>query len=153
MQKVTWLLSSVTAPLRARALPDKLAPVVRVMLVSATMLPGREEPVPKVAELLTCQNTPQPGAPLMRRTEEPLAVVSVLPTLKMKTAFGLPCASSVSVPVNAAEVVKQYTPGVSVKPPKFWPVESTPQGVPASVLYKVVSSLCACEAVASAACY
>ena len=33
------LLARVTAPLRARALPDTVAPVFRVMLVSARMLP------------------------------------------------------------------------------------------------------------------
>jgi hypothetical protein len=107
LQTVTWLLSSVTAPFRAKALPVTLAPVFRVMLVSATMFPARVVPVPRVAELPTCQNTPQLDALLMRRTDEALAVVSVLPILKMKTALELPCASSVSVPVNWAEVEKQ----------------------------------------------
>ena len=107
LQTVTWLLSSVTAPFRAKALPVKLAPVFRVMLVSATMLPASAVPVPRVAELPTCQNTPQLDALLIRSTDEALAVVSVLPILKMKTALGLPCASRVSVPVNWAEDAKQ----------------------------------------------
>jgi hypothetical protein len=38
----------------------------------------------------------------MRITLELLAVVSMLPTLKMNTAFGSPPPSSVSVPVNRA---------------------------------------------------
>ena len=42
----------------------------------------------------------------MTRTVEALAVVSVLPTLKMNTAFGLPSALSVSVPVSCAAVLK-----------------------------------------------
>ena len=64
-------------------------------------------PVPRVAELPTCQNTPQLDPPLIKSTDEALAVVSVLPILKTKTAPGLPCASSVRVPVNWAEVEKQ----------------------------------------------
>jgi hypothetical protein len=75
----TVLLSSVTAPFCARALPDKLAPVSKVMLVNARMFPMNEVVVPRVAELPTCQNTSQAEAPLMRFTEELLAVVSVLP--------------------------------------------------------------------------
>jgi hypothetical protein len=47
--------SSVTAPFRARALPDSVAPVVRAMLVSATIFPTNEVVVPRVAELPTCQ--------------------------------------------------------------------------------------------------
>jgi hypothetical protein len=107
LQTVTLLPSSVTAPFRARTLPVTLAPVFRVMLVSATMLPASAVPVPRVAELPTCQKTPQLDALLIKRTDEALAVVSVLPILKIKTALGLPCASRVSVPVNWAEVEKQ----------------------------------------------
>ena len=79
VQNVTWVLSSVTAPFRARTLPITLAPLFRVILVSATMLPSNEVPVPRVAELPVCQNTPQLEALLVSSTEEPLAVVSVLP--------------------------------------------------------------------------
>ena len=49
------LVSNVTAPLRARALPFSVAPVVRVMSESARMLPLKVELVPSVAELPTCQ--------------------------------------------------------------------------------------------------
>src|ERR1035437_9664841 len=52
----TALVSNVTAPLRANSLPLTLAPVVTVMLVSARILPAKFVPVPRVAELPTCQN-------------------------------------------------------------------------------------------------
>ena len=55
----TLLVSIVTAPFRAKALPDTLAPVFRVMLVSARIFPANAVPVPRVAELPTCQNTLQ----------------------------------------------------------------------------------------------
>jgi hypothetical protein len=54
-QVLTLFVSSVTAPFRASSLPEVLAPVVNVMLVSARMSPANEVPVPSVAELPTCQ--------------------------------------------------------------------------------------------------
>ena len=46
------LLSKVTAPFRAKALPQPMvAPVFRVMLVSARIFPWNEVVVPRVAEL------------------------------------------------------------------------------------------------------
>jgi len=72
-------VSNVTAPLRASVRPLTVAPVVNVMLVSATMFPLNDVFVPSVAELPTCQNTLQSLPPLMTKTEELLAVVSVLP--------------------------------------------------------------------------
>jgi len=79
------------------------------MLVSATMFPDSAVPVPRVAELPTCQKTPlQFDAPLLiTTTDEALAVVSMLTILKRKTALGWLCASRVSVPVNWAEDEKQ----------------------------------------------
>jgi hypothetical protein len=100
LEKPTWFLSIVTAPFRARALPDTFAPVFNVMLVRARILPTNTVSVPMVAELTTRQNTLQPVLPLVIRTDELLAVVSVLPILKMKTAPESPWASRVSVPVN-----------------------------------------------------
>ena len=64
------------------------------------MFPLKEEPVPRVAELPTCQKTLQAWAPPMRFTTLPDAVISVEPTWKTKTALGSPWASSVSVPVS-----------------------------------------------------
>ena len=50
------LLSNVTAPLRAKALPQvSVAPVFSVILVNATILPANAELVPSVAELPTAQ--------------------------------------------------------------------------------------------------
>jgi len=83
LHAVTLLLSSVTAPVRARTLPFTFAPVFRVMLASARTLPASEVVVPTVAELPTCHHTPQAEAPLLSVTEALLAVVSVVPILKM----------------------------------------------------------------------
>jgi hypothetical protein len=52
---VMVLESMVTAPLRARVLPDTVAFVSSEMLVRARILPMKAVPVPKVAELPTCQ--------------------------------------------------------------------------------------------------
>ena len=71
-----------------------------VMLVSARMLPANTELVPSVAELPTAQYTLLPLAPLIRRTAELLAVVSVLPIWKTNWAAGLPRPLSVSTPVS-----------------------------------------------------
>jgi hypothetical protein len=49
----------VTAPFRAKALPDTLVPVFRVMLARARMLPEKSVDVPSVAELPICQNARQ----------------------------------------------------------------------------------------------
>ena len=70
-----------------------------VMLVLTSIVPTSAVPVPSVAELPTCQKTPQ-GPPLMIDTTELLAVVSVLPIWKMKTALGSPPPSSVRMPVS-----------------------------------------------------
>ena len=94
------LLSSVTAPFLASALPMMFASVFRVMLVSAIRFPIKDVVVPSVAELPICQATPHGLPPLIRSTDEALAVVSVLPVLNMNVAPAFPCAFSVSVPVS-----------------------------------------------------
>ena len=73
---------SVTAPVSAKTRPVTLAPVVTVSLIFARTDPSKAVFVPRVAELVTCQNTIPAVAPLARTTEELLAVVSVLPILK-----------------------------------------------------------------------
>ncbi len=73
------LLSMVTAPVWAKALPNRLALVFSVILASASTLPMKAVFVPSVAALPTCQNTLQLDAPLIRSTEALLAVVRVLP--------------------------------------------------------------------------
>ncbi len=72
-------VSNVTAPFRAKARPDRVAPVLSVMLVNARILPWNFVVVPRVAELPICQNTLQADPPLMIFTEELLAVVRALP--------------------------------------------------------------------------
>ena len=94
------LVSSVTAPFRAKVRPVRLAPVFMVMLVSARMFPTNVVPEPMVAELLTCHCTPHALPPLITETVEPDEVMSVLDIRKTQTALGLPWASRVSVPVR-----------------------------------------------------
>jgi hypothetical protein len=98
--RVTVLVSSVTAPLRASRRPSIVAPVFAVMDVRARMLPRKVEFVPNVAELPTCQNTLQAWAPLISATLLPEAVIRVEVIWKMNTALGSPWASSVTVPVR-----------------------------------------------------
>ena len=58
--------------------------------VNAKMLPTNVDPLPSVAELPICQNTLQAWAPLLKTTDEALAVMRVLPLLKINTALALP---------------------------------------------------------------
>ena len=90
-QRVIVLLSSVTAPVDAKALPQVIvAPVFSVMLVCARMLPANAVFVPSVAELPTAQYTLLPLAPSINRTAELLAVVSVLPIWNTNCEAELP---------------------------------------------------------------
>lgn len=93
-------VSNVTAPLRARRRPWKVAPVVAVIEVSARTLPTNRVPVPKVAELPICQTILQACAPLTRRTLLLEAVVGVDAAWKTNCAPVLPFALRVRVPVN-----------------------------------------------------
>ena len=98
---------SVTAPLRAKALPQlMLAPVISVMLVSATMSPTNIVSAPSVAELPTRQNTLVPSPPPITLTLELLPVVRALPMLNTNTAFGFPKAFRVRAPVSCAVELK-----------------------------------------------
>jgi len=107
-------VSRVTAPLRARTRPSMVTPVVTVMSVKARMLPRNVEPVPRVAELPTCQNTLQAWAPLVSSTRLAEPVVSVDPAWNTNAAFGFPPASRVRAPLSAREEPDRYTPAVSV---------------------------------------
>ena len=73
-----WLLSRVTAPLRASNLPYMTAPVVAVTEANANTVPTNTELVPSVAELVTCQNTLHAFPPLIIMTLLDEAVISVL---------------------------------------------------------------------------
>jgi hypothetical protein len=99
------LLSSVTAPLRARARPSITALVFTVIDVRAMMLPLKKELTSMVAELPTCQNTLQAWPPLMMLTLLDGAVIRVEPIWKIQTALGSPRASSVRVPVRLMDDV------------------------------------------------
>ena len=66
-----------------------VAPDWAAMEVSASTVPTKVLPVPRVAELVTCQNTLQGEAPLIRETVLAEAVVRVEADWKMKTALGL----------------------------------------------------------------
>src|ERR1039458_3816992 len=84
------LVSMVTSPFRARALPHRIvASVLIKMLVSATIFPAKAVPVLSVAELPTCQYTPLPAPAFLTTTEELDAVVRPEPIWKMKSAFGV----------------------------------------------------------------
>ena len=87
---VIVLVSRVTAPLRASARPSMVAPVVAVIDVRAMMFPRKAVPVPKVAELPTCQKTLHAWAPPIRFTLLFEPVVRVEAIWKMKTACELP---------------------------------------------------------------
>ena len=96
---VTILVSKVTAPFCASALPFSVAPVVTVTDVSAKMLPLNVELVPRVAELPTCQKMLRDCAPPARTIELLGSVVSPEAIWKIQTAFASPPPSSVRVPV------------------------------------------------------
>jgi hypothetical protein len=137
----TILSSSVTAPLRAEALPHSIvAPVSRVMLVSARILSANIVVVPRVAELATCQKTLAPSASLTRSTDEALAVISVRAIWKMKTVFGSPSPSRVTSPVIPSDDVDLQIPGVRISPPRS-PLTMVAGVSPAAWLYAVVRSL------------
>jgi hypothetical protein len=81
-------VSNVTAPFRASVLPSTVTPVVTVMEVRARIVPTKEEPVPRVAELLTCQKTLHALAPLISWTELVEDVMRVDGDLKIQTELG-----------------------------------------------------------------
>ncbi len=130
---VITLLSKVTAALRASNRPITVAPVFAVIAsVCAMAVPTKSVSVPSVAALPTCQKTLQEAKSSVNATLLLDAVVNAVPIRKMNTASGSPTAFSVSVPVNCAELEKQYTPGVRVSPPRSWPVRSSSQAWAAS---------------------
>lgn len=78
---MTGLLSNVTAPVRASALPFRVAPVSSETLASAIMVPAKVVVVPSVAELPTCQNTSSAVAPPLRMTSLLFAAVVRVETI------------------------------------------------------------------------
>src|SRR5438477_96561 len=71
------LESRVTAAVRAKSRPSTFAPVVTVMEAKARMFPLNTDPVPRVAELPTCQKTLAALAPPLKITWRRVVVVSV----------------------------------------------------------------------------
>ena len=96
------LLSIVTAPVLANALPSSVAPVLKVMDSIAKTVPLKTEVVPKVAELPTCQKMFDANAPPLRITLRPDVVVSEDAICIMKMAFASPFASKVRSPDDIA---------------------------------------------------
>src|SRR5207253_11114904 len=149
---VMELESSVTAAVRANSRPSTVAPVVTVMEANARMFPLNTEPVPRVAELPTCQKTLAACAPPLRMTWRPTVVVRVDAIWKMKTALASPWASSVRSPEEiSSEEVDLYRPGVRVCPPRLPATVIAPTVRPAALLYAVVKASCAWAAAGSPA--
>ena len=143
------LLSKVTAPLRAKRLPSDITPVFTVIELCARMFPRNVEPVPKVAELPTCQKTLHSLPPLIKSTTEALPVARVDPIWKTQTALVLPPASRVRIPFSLAVLAKTYVPATRTKPPKFVPVKVGPGGRANAASYAPCAALCASTALAS----
>ena len=122
MQLVISLVSSVTAPLIAKALPSSIdAPVSMVILVRARICPSKSVPVPSVAELPTCQNTLHPGIdpPLMVTTDAALAVVRVLPIWKTNKSIGITQVIQSERSSELSRGRKEIDAGSNVRPPRF----------------------------------
>src|SRR6185503_5548936 len=116
-QPPTVFASSVTAAVTENARPSIVVPAPAVIAAKARMFPLKTVLAPSVTAPPVCQKTLQACAPLIRSTLPTVAVVfrpAVNPVLKMKTAFGSFCASSVSgvVIANAAAARDRYTPAV-----------------------------------------
>ena len=88
------LLLSVTSAVRASALPLRLAPAARVMLVSARIFPVNELPASNVAELTTRHQTLQDE--LITLAGAPPVITRSLADLKIHVSLAAPL--SVSVP-------------------------------------------------------
>jgi hypothetical protein len=90
---VMALASNVTAPVCARALPFKLAPVCKVMDVDARIFPVNVVPVPRVPDETSLHHTLHASPPV---TDELADVVSAAADLKIHTPVPL----SVRFPVR-----------------------------------------------------
>jgi hypothetical protein len=107
------------------------------------IVPTNVLPAPSVAEVPTAQNTLLACALLVNTMVLAAAVMSVLPIWKMNTALQFPPPSRVRVPVSAAVVVKQYTPGpTGLMPPlpKSVPVRSVVHVRLVASVYAAVSA-------------
>ena len=96
------LPAMVMAPVLARALPSRVAPVLNVMDCIAITVPLKTEVVPNVTELPTCQKMLAANAPPLRITLRPEVVVKEDAICIMNTASGFPLASNVKSPDDIA---------------------------------------------------
>ena len=106
---LTVSLIIVTAASRASARPSIVTVAPMLIEVETRSVPASSDVAPKVAELPTSQKTLHAWAPPTRATWLRAPVVNVDPAWMMKTAAGLPWASSVSVAV-AANVIAAALP-------------------------------------------
>ena len=145
-----WSLISVTSPFRASALPWTVTPFASVMDCRARIVPTKEEPEPRVAELVTCQKTLQGLPPLTKTTELVDAVTRDDWAWKTQTEFGSFWPFSVRVPVKSRTALPElYTPPTRVSPPSAAWLAVT--GLLAASRYATVRSDLAWRAMASPA--
>jgi hypothetical protein len=100
---LTMLLSRVTVAPNAKTPPLDTASVLSVTEVAARIFPWNTLPVPKVAELPTCQNTLHANPPPVSTTLDPDAVIREDPIWKYHASLAEPVPARVKVPVTAAE--------------------------------------------------
>jgi hypothetical protein len=100
---LTMLLSRVTVAPNAKTPPLDTAWVLSVTEVAARIFPWNTLPVPKVAELPTCQNTLHANPPPVSTTLDPDAVIREDPIWKYHASLAEPVPARVKVPVTAAE--------------------------------------------------
>jgi hypothetical protein len=100
---LTMLSSRVTVAPNAKTPPLDTASVVSVTEAAARIFPWNKLPVPKVAELPTCQNTLHANPSPVSRTLDPDAVVREDPIWKYHASLAEPVPARVKVPVTAAE--------------------------------------------------
>lgn len=91
------------------SLPHEVAPLLIVRSTKDSTFPLNTEVTPSVAELPTCHHTLEAFAPPIRTIWLEVAVMSVDPIWKMKTASELPPASSVRVPSIPIDVADAAT--------------------------------------------
>ena len=133
-------LVAITLPTKRLSLPSEAEPPTcqntlpnsgRTPLLPSPPLPAG---LPLPVDLPFPLPLPLAGAsPFFSRTTDPASVINPAPIWNTNAAPGSPCASSTSSPVRRAGApVTQYTPGVSVSPPRFCPERSTLHSMAAS---------------------
>jgi hypothetical protein len=104
---VTVLVSRLTCPPSAAIVPTFEAPVRRLTLAVAMIVPAKDAAVLRVAEDPTSQKTPQAEPLLMNETEAAVATVRVVPIWKIQTGLSSLRPSRTSGPVSPTDEPKQ----------------------------------------------